>query len=168
MEQNEIVDQGFSNSNSVTNSLSGEARGYLELTGYWSRFLGIFGFFMSGILAIVSLMLMFGLGAMTKAFSSGPFGGESLMGGGLFAFLGILYLGFAYLTFYISKNAYQFGKKMKSALMSGSDEDLTEGFKGLKSVFRTQGILTAILLGFYGVLLILGILGVAYAAAKQS
>lgn len=160
MEDFNSLDSGF-RSGGVVTALSGEDKTNLSLAAYWAKFLGIMGYIVSALIALGSIGLMVGMGAM----------GTLLMGGGgmptgFFAIIGVVYLGLAFLGFYIARALYNFGKKTQTALANNSDSDLTAGLVGLKSFFRTYGIIAAIFVALYGIMLLFLLGGLLFSAAR--
>jgi hypothetical protein len=159
--ENRILDDSYNATNQ--SGLSNMDRDYLFTAAKWSRFLGIVGFVMSGFVAIAAFFvttLMSAFGSMAAM----P-GNASKVAGGLGIFMTILYLGAAALSFLYASYMYQFGTKMKAAILSNDSELLTEGFKNLKSMFRFSGIMTAIVVGIYGVMLVFGLIGMLIAGS---
>lgn len=157
MELNETLDMGTTASNeNVSASLSSEMRDYLSLAAYWAKFLGIVSYVACGFIAIFAIMAILGMGF----FSTLPSTNRELMPamGGIMAFAGIIYLGLAFLIFYIARAMHQFGVKTEFALAQNDDVELTLAFKNLKSFFRTQGILSAVFIGFYVIMFVFVIL----------
>lgn len=137
--------------------ISAEIKGYLKETAKWSKFLSIVGFVMVGIMVIAGL-IMGTVGA--SAFSAlGPDAGPmGMLGGGMFM---VIYLLLALLYFFPTLYLYRFSSKMQTALNSDSQNDLTESFKNLKSVFKFWGIFTAIFIGLYALMFLIGLGGLA-------
>ena len=129
---------------------------YLAQAAKWGRFLSIVGFVLVGILVIFSLFAgtiltkMADYGNMDNAGSAGI--GSAL--GGLFTFI---YLLLAALWFMPVMYLFRFSTKMQSALRSNDQHFLNDSFKNLKSCFRFMGIVTIIVLGFYALVLIIGL-----------
>jgi hypothetical protein len=156
MELNETLDMGTNANNAtVAASLSSEMRDYLGLAAYWAKFLGIVSYVACAFIAIIAVMAIFGMGFVATLAEA-----SSVMPamGGMLIFVGLLYLGLAYLMFYIARAMHQFGVKTEYALAQNDDEYLTIALKNLKSLFRTQGIFTAIFVGFYVVIFVLMLL----------
>jgi hypothetical protein len=142
-------DQG---SISIVDALSNEDRENLGLTAYWTKFIGIVGFVMSGLILLLALFMIMGMTAMSSMQGLGA-------SSGIFVILGFVYIGLAIFLFIVAQYNYKAGKSLNAALKNNSDLDLSDGIKNIKSIFRTQGIMTAIVLGIYGVILLLGLLG---------
>ena len=73
----------------------------------------------------------------------------------------IVYLAAAVLLFFPCLYLYKFSIKMQLAVKSVSQENLDESLMNLKSMFKFYGILTIVLLSFYALIFILGMLGLA-------
>ncbi len=142
---------------SIVEALSDDDRKNLALTAYWAKFLGIVGFVTAGFILLVALFMIFGLTTMgLNSFGSTPGLGSIV---GLYAVIGFIYIGLAIFMFIMAQYQYKAGKSLKLALKNNSDFDLSDGIKYIKSIFRTQGILTAVILGTYAVLIVFAILG---------
>jgi hypothetical protein len=158
MELNDSLDMGMTQKNDGVNisaSLNNEMRGYLDLAAYWARFLGIVGYVLSSLIGIAVLMMIFGLGFFSTMAEENPLMPQM---GGVLAIAGLFYLGLVAIFFYTARAMHQFGTKTRQALVENDDTALELAFKNLKSFFRTNGIFTAVVLGFYGIVLIIGLL----------
>ncbi len=153
MELNETLGMNIQKGG-ASSLLTTEMRNYLDLAAYWARFLGIVGYVSSGLIAILSLFVMF----MGNVFLPNGIGEAALGFGGMMFFAGLFYLGMAYFLFYIARATHQFGVKAKNTITNNSDEDLTLAFKNLKSLFRTHGIFTAIFVAVYGGILVIALI----------
>lgn len=135
-----------------------EVTGYLGEIAKWAKFLSIVGFVMVGIMVIVSLFA----GTIMTYYSNAMGGGMPVMSGGL---LTVVYLLFALLIFFPYFYLYNFAKKMQVALRSSNQEELAKSFSNLKSCFKFVGILTIVLLSFYALAFIFGLLSALVMAA---
>jgi hypothetical protein len=150
--ENEILDTGL-NASSVNGGLSLEDKNYLDATSKWARFLGIFGFVISGIILLVGIVMMSlgsSLGSMMG--EAEGFGAMGMLG----PVLGIIYLLMALPSFFMSWYTYKFGVSMKQGLYTSDATKVTEGFKNLRNLFRLYGWLVAAMLILYAVLFIAG------------
>ena len=133
--------------------LDSVAKGYILSTAKWGRFLSIMGFIFIGLMVIGA----FSIGAIMS--SLGGLGGP--MAGGLGAFGGAMltfvYLVLAALMFFPTYYLFKFSTKAISALTNGSGS-LTEALGNLKSVFKFYGIFTIIILSFYVLAILIGII----------
>jgi preprotein translocase subunit SecG len=131
------------------------AHAHLAETAKWGNFLGIVGFVLSGLLAILALFAGALLGGLGSAYG----GGGAIVSAG---FVTILYLFFAALYFFMSLFLYRFSSKMKVALYSTDQDNLNASFLNLKNLYKMMGILTIIYLGILVLALIFGIGAAAF------
>ena len=133
-------------------------KSYLAETAKWGRFLSILGFILCGLIVLIGIFA----GSIFSMFGSATIGGESPIGASGFAsVMVVLYILIALLYFFPCLYLFRFSNKMKTALYGNSQEDLTESFQNLKSLFKFVGILTIIILAIYALIFFIGILGVA-------
>jgi hypothetical protein len=126
------------------------AHAYLAETAKWGNFLGIVGFILSGIIALIALFAGTFLGAMSDGFGNGA----SIVGAG---FITVIYLIIAAVYFFMSLFLYRFASKMKIALYTNDQETLNNSFSNLKSLYKLMGILTIVYLSFVVLAIIVGI-----------
>jgi uncharacterized membrane protein len=137
--------------------VEGDSTRFLAETARWGKFLSIIGFIMCGLLVILALFMGTLMGT---AFSQ--IEGAGLLGGGMSILVTIMYLIFAVLYFFPCLYLFRFSDKMKRALVESNQVEMTSAFENLKSCFKFMGIMTIILLSFYALALIFGILGAAF------
>jgi len=119
----------------------------MKETQSWTLFLSIVGFVLSGLMVLITLIVVI-------------FGGFSSASGGDLALFGwtsgfsLIYLLGAALYFYPSLKLYQYSNHLRIAFQQKSEADLINSFEKIKSFFKFTGILTAIFLGFYTIGLI--------------
>jgi uncharacterized membrane protein len=126
---------------------------FLSETAKWGKFLSIVGFIFIGLIVIVAIFAGTLLGTMAG------FGGNAMLAGGMSIFITILYLAIAALYFFPCLYMFRFSTKMKRALAENNQELLNSSFENLKSCFKFMGIMTIILLSFYAIALLIGIVG---------
>lgn len=136
-------------------SLSDQAVGFLKEIAKWANFLSIVGFIGIGFFVLIAL---FGGAFMASAASQFGDAGPLAAGG---AFLTIVYLLVALLYFFPVYYMFKFARNLKAALQSKDEETLTKGFEYMKSHYKFIGILTIVLLSFYVLMFLLGLLGLA-------
>jgi len=140
--------------------LSSQILGYLRESAKWGKFLAIVGFVMCGFIAIMALFA----GSIISMFSGFP-ASEELGGGamaGFGAMITVLYLLLAVLYFFPSLYLYRFSTKVQEALRTNDQETLTYAFENHKSLYKFWGIFTAIFLGFYALLFLIGGMGAMF------
>ena len=121
---------------------------YLREVAKWSRFLSITGFIAMGILIIISVVMIAGMNSFASRSNIGFSG----------VWIGLLYIGFAVLYYFPLKYLFAFSKEIKLALNLENEDNLTEGLKNLKSVFKFMGITTIVILIIYAIIFIVAIL----------
>lgn len=138
-------------------SVTSIARGYLTETAKWAKFLSIMGFIMCCFMAIASFFLPLMMSLMPQnemAPMAGVMAGMGFM-------LTVIYLGFALLLFMPCLYLYRFSVRLKNALLQSDSLVLDTSFSNLKSFFKFYGIMTIVILSFYALAFIIGIVGVS-------
>lgn len=135
-------------------SLSNEAKQFLLTTCKWSKFLSIVGFVSVGFLIIAA----FFIGLAGSAIPNEVFEGMGVV-------MMLFYLLFAALYFFPILYFYRFSTMVKQGIEENSTDLLTAGFENLKSCIKFFGVLTAIVLGIYLFIFLIGIISGVGAAA---
>ena len=136
--------------------VSPQAQSYLAESAKWGKFLAIMGFIVCGFMIIISFFMPVFLtqlppyNSMSAEFSSGMKVGMT-----------IVYLLLALLSFFPCFYLYKFSVKMQSAVKMVSQENFDESLMNLKSVFKFYGIFVIIILSFYALAFIIGIIAAA-------
>ena len=149
--ESEILDGNYATSN---NGLSDEAKSYLKESAKWAKFLSIIAFIGIGFIALVGLFFGTFMSAMT-----GLSGDEAAMAAIPTTFITIFYLGLAGVMIIPTLNHYRFAVKTQRALRKDDEPLLTEALGNLKSYYKFYGLLTAILVGIYALMFVLGGIG---------
>jgi len=135
-------------------TLSDHAVGFLKETAKWTNFLSIVGFILIGLIVVMALF-----GGAFLASAASEFGGGTEAVGG--AFFTIIYLLVALLYFFPVYYLFKFSRNMKASLHAKDEGALTKAFEYMKSHYKFVGILTIIMLSFYALIFLLGLLGIA-------
>jgi hypothetical protein len=143
--------------------LDQQASAYLGDTARWAKFLAIVGFIFCALIVIVAIFAGSIFSAMFGRMG-GQMGTNSLDGVGAAggAFIAVLYILIALLYFFPLLYLYNFATKMRAALRSNDQVQLTASLRNLKACFRFIGVLTIISLGFMALGLLFGIIGMAF------
>jgi len=118
--------------------------------------LAIMGFIVCGFMTILSFFMPVFLtqlppyNSVSTEFSSGMKVGMT-----------IVYLLLALLSFFPCFYLYKFSVKMQAAVKMVSQENFDESLMNLKSVFKFYGIFVIIILSFYALAFIIGIIAAA-------
>lgn len=121
-------------------------------TARWGNFLAIVGFVFVGLIALLALsfgFIMQNLGGKTTL----DFPLESS------GIITIIYLLVALLYFFPCLYLYRFSAKMKAAVLTRDQDQLSGALENQKSLFKFMGILTIIGLAFYAIALLTAFLG---------
>lgn len=135
--ENEITNASMEMEEKLT--ITSDGNSYLTTTAKWATFLSILGFVGTGIMVLVGVFMMF-ISPMTKLGST--FGIPV-------ALFGLLYLLMAVLYFFPAYYLYNFASKTKLALYNNRQDELDEGLKNLKKMFKFLGIMTIIIVSLY-------------------
>jgi hypothetical protein len=127
-------------------------RDFLFQSARWGKFVAIVGLVGMGLM-IVTILLGGSSVLMMMAGSDFPVGGA---GGTVFiivylALLALFIMPFIYL--------YNFSTKVQLALREDNQTVLTDAFENHKSLFKFYGVFTAIIVGFYALMLAFMLLG---------
>ena len=126
---------------------------YLSESAKWAKFLAIVGFVFCGLFAVLALFA----GSFTST-AFGSLGGSAGMSG---IFVILIYLGIAALYFFPCLFLFHFANKMQRALRQNDQGSLTDSFRNLKSCYKFLGILMIVILAFYAIAIIVGMLAAA-------
>jgi len=126
--------------------LASENKQYLYESARWAKFIGIVGFIFTGIIVLVAL---FAGTILASTLAMSEMGGAGVLGGGM---ISLIYILFALIFFFPSLYTYKFGNKMKNAIANDNEQQMTEGFKNLKSMWKFWGIYMIVALGFYAII----------------
>jgi len=125
-------------------NITEEIKSYLYETAKWGKFLSIVAFVFIGLIIIGMLIMLF-VGASALS----GLGDSAAMGGVGMGFMVMVYGIMIALYFFPTLYLYRFSTKMKIALDANDQQSLSESFMNMKSVFKFWGIFTAIIIGFY-------------------
>ena len=127
-----------------------ESRTYLLEAAKWGRFLAIVGLVFLGLFALGFLFMGGALFTSGLGSEFSELGGpEAAVGGGLVtAYMIFVFAMMGFPLYYL----YSFSTKTIRAAKNSSTQELTEGLKNLKSLFKFYGILTAIFVGMYALM----------------
>lgn len=152
MNESSFIDENVSAS---SGQISERSKGFLAEIGKWTRFMSIVGFVGIGLIVLVAIILFVAGGAMSSL-SNGPFS-RGAAGGPVF--IGVLYLIMA--GIYIAPVIYMFNfsNHIRNAVKSNDSLVYDKAFEELKKHFKYVGIFTIVILSFYVLVILLGILG---------
>ncbi|MES1222910.1 MAG: DUF5362 family protein [Bacteroidota bacterium] len=140
-------------------SIDPAAKAHLSEAARWARFLAIVGFVIIGLIVIVGVFVGALFGSMTRGLAGNDLNNVGAAGGVMGSFLIVIYICAAALYFFPCLFLFRFATKMKTALAANDQETLNTSFQNLKKLFRFVGIMTIIVLAFYAIILVFGLLG---------
>jgi hypothetical protein len=155
-------------------SISQRDASSLERTAKWARFLGIVGFVLVGVMVLFSLFI----GAMISWFMglqqsmmamSGMQGSQPELPSEVLGFVGAIYtvifLLSALLYFFPSLYLYRFGLRTLHSLKGPFNADLFHSaLDAQRRLFTFMGVLTIVLLAFYGFGFVVFLLGALFSS----
>jgi hypothetical protein len=139
-------------------SIDQESYSHLNETARWAKFLAIVGFVTCGLIAILAFFI--GPLLSTSAFASLPTNGLGAAAG---AMITALYLIIAVIYFFPCLFLFHFSVRLRAALRDNDQVKLTSSLKSQKTLFKYVGIMTIIILSLYALLLVVAVIGAAFA-----
>ncbi len=133
--------------------LSHVGRNHIAETIKWAKFISIVGFVVIGLMVIMA----FGMGAIFGMLE-GNLQQEAQMPFPSFLFT-VIYLIIALIYFFPVYYLYQFTSKMKTAIKTENGRLMDEAFGYLKAHYKFIGIIIAIGVGLYVVVLFFSLIG---------
>ncbi len=149
MNSSETLDGNYAPDASL--NLTPEIKKFLKETAKWAKFIAIVGFISIGIMVIAA----FSIGTimsmmMSQVADDIPMAIPPM-------FFTVIYLVLALISFFPIYYLYKFAANMQLALKREDDIALNESFRNLKAHYKFYGILLAIFLGFYALIILLSI-----------
>ncbi len=124
----------------------------------WMRFLGIAGFIVSGLIALLGVLFMAGMTAVMSAFDMAG------LGSGTAIFMGLIYIAMGALYFFPSLYLFRAGSSLKAYRENPVTEDLAASFTNSSKFWKFIGVLAIISLSFTALaIVIMAIAGLASA-----
>lgn len=116
--------------------------GFLKETSTWTYFLSILGFIGIGLMFLFGIFFSVVMGLMP--------GGNPYEGLGIdVSYFGLVYVLLGLLYFFPVLYLFNFSRKMKGALSSNNNDELTAAFSNLKSHYKFLGIFTIAIISLY-------------------
>lgn len=134
---------------------------HLAEAARWAKFLSILGFIMCGFIVLIGLFFGTFISMFSSQYGSNPYNELPTSSTGFGATMAVLYIIIALIYFIPCLFLFRFATKMKAALVANDQEVLNNSFQNLKASFRYVGIVTIVMLAFWVLALIVGLLGVA-------
>ena len=115
---------------------------FLKETSTWTYFLSILGFIGIGLMILGGLFFSL---AMNLIPGGNPYAGLGVD----MSYFGMIYVVIALFYFFPVLYLFNFSRKMKSALNSNNNDELTSAFSNLKSHYKFIGIFTIVIISLY-------------------
>ncbi len=136
-------------------NLSNNILGMLKETTTWSYFLSIIGFIGIGFMILGGIIMTAVMGTMANEFNPYQNMGFSP------AYIGLIYIVMAAIYFFPVLYLFNFSRKMRTALRTKNNDDLTAAFSNLKSHYKFLGIFTIVVISIYVLILLFAMIGAA-------
>jgi len=135
-------------------AISGQGKMYLLETAKWAKFLAIITFVFLGLAALggIFMIAMHSLMPAPAGRMMGPLGHAFFVVYGLFL---LIIVAIAIIpTYYL----YQFAVRTQAAVVSNDEVVMTESLGWLKKRFKFIGVMTIVVLCFYVLMIIIGVI----------
>ncbi len=142
-----VIDQNMAEGKMT---ITPQIKTFLKETAKWGKFLAIVGFIMIGFFVVFAIFAGTIMSGVLSEMS-----GPSAVSGGMIT---VIYLLLGLIYFFPVLYLYRFSVKMQTALKNDDQEFLASSFENLKSCYKFMGIFMAVVLGFYGIVLVGGLL----------
>ncbi len=143
-------------------SIDPVTKSHLGETAKWARFLAICGMIMLVVAFLGVIFFAYTMSSTSSRFEDieGMEGvGNPYFGAGFGVGLAIVYIILIAIWFFPLFYMLRFAGKMKTALAGNDQQALNIAFQNLKICFRFIGIVTIIILAFYAIAIVFGIIG---------
>ena len=128
----------------------------LKRTRPWVLLISIIGFIFTVFMAIASVGMLFGGGAMMSGMGGAQAAG---LPNGMFMGMGVMYLVMTILYFVISLYLLKYAGAIKKFVASGTSQDMEHALKHQASFWKLVGILTLVTIVLMIVMMVVGIGG---------
>ena len=149
-----------SNSSLFSLTIDPVTKAHLSEAARWARFLAIIGFVFLALMVVGGIFLSTMM-AQNMSQLDGGYGGSANVFASMGAGLAVLYIIMAVIMFFPLLFLLRFANRTKAALASNDQQVLNTSFQNLKAYFRYIGIITIIILAFYAIAIVFGVLGAA-------
>lgn len=134
-------------------------KSHLSVAATWAKFLAIMGFIVCILVVLAGFFASTILANMPTTRGFEGFGNNrEINTSGFAAVAAVVYIIIALLYFFPCLFLFNFASKMKTALLTNDQNTLNTSFQNLKKTFRYLGVLTIIILCFWVISLLIGLL----------
>ncbi len=124
--------------------ISSKIKSLLAEIAKWAKMVSIVGFFIGGILLVVSFALIFMGGAMTDQMKS--MGQPTTV---INSTTGVVYAIIAVIYYFLAKYIYDFAIYMQQAVEHNDQESIEYSFDRLRAFFKFISVAAIVAIGFY-------------------
>ena len=125
--------------------------GFLKEISTWTYFLSILGFIGIGLMVLVGIFFSVAMGSMP--------GGNPYENLGInMSYFGLIYIVLGLIYFFPILYLFNFSRKMKIALSSNNNDELTDAFSNLKSHYKFAGIFTIVVISLYILIIVVAMI----------
>jgi len=140
-----------------------DIRSYIYETAKWANFLSIVGFILTALMVLCTFFVGAFMTLMNNAMGdANPYAALGAVG------LTVMLLFCALIYFYPSLLLFKYANAAKKAVLFADQATLSVAMSKMKSFFKFWGILTVIILAFYGLAFLFGIIAGIGAAGVAS
>jgi Family of unknown function (DUF5362) len=139
-------------------SIDPVTKSHLSVTASWAKFLAIMGFIFCILVVLAGLFAGTILAKMQTRGVEGFGNNREINTSGFGAIAAVMYIILALLYFFPCLFLFNFAAKMKNALVTNDQNTLNSSFQNLKKTFRYLGVLTIIILCFWVISMLIGLL----------
>lgn len=147
MENQNVLDRDYFAEENLR--VTDQVKDNLRITAKWARFLAIVGFVNIGLMLIGGIWMLGMTGSIPTEDVPYASGFEAM-----FRYMAYLYIILCIIVFFPNLYLYKFGTSTLKSLESAEQLDFDEGIENLKKLFRFIGILVAIFIGLYMLILL--------------
>ena len=138
----DTIDNGYKTEENLI--ITDSVKSFMLETTRWAKFLSIIGFIGIGLMLIGAIFII-GVGSQFR-------------GGSQIGILAVVYFAMAVLYFFPILYLYRFSVNVRDGLLRLGQGEFDAGMENLKSMFKFMGILMIVLLSFYILALVFGLI----------
>lgn len=125
--------------------------GFLKETSTWTYFLSILGFLGIGLMILVGIIFSVAMGNMSGINSYENLGIDM-------SYFGLIYIALGLVYFFPVLYLFNFSRRMKRALSSNNNDELSAAFSNLKSHYKFVGILSIVIISLYVLIIVIAMI----------
>jgi len=139
-----------------SNTIDETGKAYILETARWARFVAIVMIILQSLMLVLAVIFSYANGADVSRLM----GQQAGLAAGVAVF--IFYVFILLIFFYPLICLLKFSGKIRTALATGDTELISEAFRNLKNMFKFFGIFLIVILAVYGIVMLIGLLSLAF------